>query len=206
MLKVYSYNEGEKLDTTLRSDIKKKSPSIDKKIDNFNNIEDEVHDLSEEIKKEFLKEQEEDTLKRKKASIQISRQKSAMPSNRDLNTNKNEGYNKPILRAPGIQQMKGGKSTYIKNLQKNQFFSRTLRYQTYIPDIAPIKSNIRYSSSHSRLASGKVNNGPHLKSNSNLEVKAELSFRPNTVSDSNIIQDFQKKAIPSRCRSQDIES
>ena len=180
---MYNYKEGEKLETHTQSNgfSRRSSPEILPESADAND-----HDLSEEIKQEFLKEQEQESIKRRKAGIQVSRERSAIK----LQQQEKAEAEKPAKRAPEVQQLPGTRSAYIKNSQKNQFFARTLRYQAYIPESVQIHRKAKHSASQPRIRSGRPLGEKH-GSTSHLSSKVEASYRPQTASAVAVGQDYR---------------
>lgn len=185
--RVHEYKDADKLNSSRRS--KKRSNSSKQKIGAADSLVDNERELSEEIKKEFLKELEEESSKNKIANAQISRAKSAVKFNQNVQSSEPE--DRPVPRAPGVQQIRGSSSAYIKNAQKNHFFARTLRYQAHIPEVIPkAKRNLK-SASQSRLASQISKEETYKRTEANPKSNQGTSSRPATASAASASQDFK---------------
>lgn len=137
--------------------------------------------LAEEIKKDFLEELQRENQLKVKMAVPLSKE---LAERRETTIDQGQDNSQiPVTRAVGAIKLKGERSAYIKNMQKNQFFARTLRYQSYLPsDVS--RKNLKQQRCGSQYGRGlgQRNRSTNENSSSQLSEQGKHRYRPGTAS------------------------
>lgn len=181
---IYDFKQGEKLKKVEEEEILNREENSD--MDRETKIR-----LAEEIKKDFLEELQNENRQKVKMAIPLS--KEMAERRQEIKKNQDEeDQQTPVPRAIGVTSMRGQKSAYIKNLQKNKFFAKTIRYQSYLPSCEPQEKKRINRPGSQNGRSGMIRKDSMSESSaSHIGQHSRKLYRPGTASATAIGQDYK---------------